>query len=84
MMSDDIYSAPESPLIEGRSDSDYGSLKRGLAGEYSLSIGEIFAEAWQKTQVDFPPGRWKRHSTLKARRSCTAVSQMSLTAGKSS
>lgn len=29
--------------------SDYGSVERGLAGDYQFTIGEILAEAWKKT-----------------------------------
>lgn len=45
----DIYKAPEAQLTSGEESGGYGSLERGVAGDYSISIGEIFSEAWRRT-----------------------------------
>ncbi|MFI2812077.1 MULTISPECIES: DUF975 family protein [Microbulbifer] len=44
----DIYQAPESELTTGENGGEYGSLEKGLAGDYSLSIGAIIGEAWRR------------------------------------
>lgn len=46
----DIYKAPEAKLTHGGESGSYGSLEKGLAGDYIVSIGEIISEAWQKTK----------------------------------
>ncbi|SHF24276.1 hypothetical protein SAMN04487965_1721 [Microbulbifer donghaiensis] len=46
----DIYKAPEAQLTSGEEGGGYGSLERGVAGDYSISIGEIFGEAWRRTK----------------------------------
>lgn len=46
----DIYKAPEAQLTTGEESGSYGSLERGIAGDYSISIGEIIGEAWRRTK----------------------------------
>lgn len=46
----DIYKAPEAQLTTGEESGSYGSLERGMAGDYSISIGDIFGEAWRRTK----------------------------------
>ncbi|WP_444903368.1 hypothetical protein ACJJIU_17735 [Microbulbifer sp. CnH-101-E] len=43
----DIYKAPESQLAENSEAGDFGSLEKGIAGDYSFSIGEAINEGWQ-------------------------------------
>lgn len=45
----DTYATPQSDLVETSADSE-GSLERGLAGDYEISISNILSEAWQKTK----------------------------------
>lgn len=45
----DVYKTPESDLIEAKSLEGYGSLERGIAGQFEFSIGAIIREAWEKT-----------------------------------
>ncbi|SDK62042.1 hypothetical protein [Microbulbifer yueqingensis] len=44
----DIYQAPEAELTSGEHGGEYGSLEKGLAGDYSLPIGGILSEAWRR------------------------------------
>ncbi|MEW5249143.1 hypothetical protein [Microbulbifer sp. 2201CG32-9] len=46
----DIYKAPESDLTTGEESDSFGSLEKGLAGDYSIEIGAVFGEAWQRTK----------------------------------
>lgn len=46
----DIYKAPESQLTAEEESGSYGSVEKGLAGDYSITIGEIFSEAWRRTK----------------------------------
>ena len=46
----DIYKPPESQLTTGEEEGSYGSLEKGVTGEYDLSIGEILSEAWGRTR----------------------------------
>lgn len=46
----DIYQAPDAELTTGEEGGAYGSLEKGVAGDYSLSIGEILGEAWRRTK----------------------------------
>lgn len=46
----DIYKAPEAELTTGEESGSYGSLEKGVAGDYSISIGDIFGEAWRRTK----------------------------------
>lgn len=41
----DIYSAPDAELREEQGESLFGSVEKGVAGDYELSIGGIFSEA---------------------------------------
>ncbi|MFA0809767.1 hypothetical protein [Microbulbifer epialgicus] len=43
----DIYKAPESELTNREENSDFGSIEKGIAGDYSFSIGEAISEGWQ-------------------------------------
>lgn len=45
----DIYQAPSSALTESAALEGFGSLQRGIAGEYQFSIREIIRESWEKT-----------------------------------
>lgn len=49
MNDDNIYKAPEAELTSSASVEGYGSLEKGLAGDYSLTIGEVISEAWRLT-----------------------------------
>lgn len=44
-----IYDAPTSELTEAASREGFGSLERGMAGQYEFSIGTVIKEAWEKT-----------------------------------
>lgn len=44
----DIYSAPDAELREDQGESAFGSLEKGIAGDYELSIGGIFSGARSK------------------------------------
>lgn len=44
----DIYKAPESELTAGEESGEYGSLEKGLAGDYAISAGDIISEAWRR------------------------------------
>lgn len=46
----DIYSAPGSALTEPVAAGEYGSLERGVAGDYNFVIGDVLREAWEKTK----------------------------------
>lgn len=48
----DIYQAPQADLsAEFKSvDGEYGSLEKGIRGEYQLKVGEVLSEAWSKTK----------------------------------
>ncbi|WP_250461377.1 hypothetical protein [Microbulbifer litoralis] len=46
----DIYKAPDAELTSGEEHGAYGSLEKGVAGDYSLSIGEVIGEAWRRTK----------------------------------
>ncbi|GAB2875267.1 hypothetical protein ACCI51_05340 [Microbulbifer echini] len=45
----DIYQAPQAQLAEGEESGDFGSIEKGIAGDYSFAIGEILSEAWERT-----------------------------------
>ena len=42
----DIYKAPQASLNEPTETGQYGSLERGLAGQYELKPVEVIKEAW--------------------------------------
>ncbi|WP_317929424.1 hypothetical protein [Halioxenophilus sp. WMMB6] len=48
----DIYQAPKASLFEhiDTNSAQYGSIEAGLRGDYELSIGAIFTEAWARTK----------------------------------
>ncbi|WP_281646999.1 hypothetical protein [Parendozoicomonas sp. Alg238-R29] len=48
-MEPSIYQAPESEVVES-SEQLYGSVEKGLAGDYDFSVSEILSEAWGKTK----------------------------------
>ncbi len=50
-MSDDNnhYQAPESNLVTPSTD-EWGSVERGIAGDYQLSVGQVFSDAWELTK----------------------------------
>lgn len=41
-----IYQAPEAELTHSASSDEYGSLERGIAGDYNFSVGGVISEAW--------------------------------------
>jgi uncharacterized membrane protein len=45
----DIYKAPDANLSQHAETGGYGSLEKGIAGDYEFSIGTVIGEAWQKT-----------------------------------
>ncbi|MBI1907529.1 MAG: hypothetical protein HYS20_15035 [Rhodocyclales bacterium] len=46
----DIYASPAAALDLPREDpSESGSLERGIAGDYTFTIGEVLKEAWERT-----------------------------------
>ena len=45
----DIYKTPESELNKHMPAGNYGSLEKGIAGDYEFSIGATLSEAWNKT-----------------------------------
>jgi hypothetical protein len=56
----DIYSAPTAALNTVTEGAEYGSLERGIAGNYQFSVGETLSEAWAKTNG----AKWKVHLAL--------------------
>ncbi|MCX2780677.1 DUF2189 domain-containing protein [Microbulbifer thermotolerans] len=46
----DIYKAPEAQLTEGGESGSYGSLEKGLAGDYSIAIEDTLKEAWNRSK----------------------------------
>ncbi len=46
----DIYQTPQSSLEnETHAQDNFGSIERGINGEYQFDISEVISEAWQKT-----------------------------------
>ncbi len=45
----DIYKTPDAELSNQQVSGDYGSLEKGIAGDYEFSIGDTLSEAWEKT-----------------------------------
>ncbi len=45
----DIYKTPDSDLKQQVSTGQYGSLEKGIAGDYELSVGQVVSEAWGRT-----------------------------------
>ena len=45
----DIYQAPSAELRTPVSNNEYGSVERGLSGDYEFTIGGALSEAWEKT-----------------------------------
>jgi len=43
-----IYDAPASELTKNSAGSEFGSVERGIAGDYELTIGGVFSEAKSK------------------------------------
>ncbi|MFV0277370.1 MAG: hypothetical protein ACK5HY_09325 [Parahaliea sp.] len=55
-MNEDVrYSAPEAALVEAQAAGEYGSVEKGLAGDYEFRIGDIFSAAWQAIRGN----KWK-------------------------
>jgi len=44
----DIYQAPTSQLTEASDEHNYGSLEKGISGDYAFNISDIMSEAWAK------------------------------------
>ena len=55
-----IYEAPESDVSRQPDRDGYGSLDKGVAGEYTFSIGETLSEAWEKTRG----AKWTLHLAM--------------------
>ena len=49
-MNDNIYSAPSSQLSDTPAPGQYGSLERGINGDYEFSVSAILSEAWARTK----------------------------------
>lgn len=46
----DIYEAPKSNLIaEPEALEGYGSIEKGISGDYEFRFGDVLSEAWEKT-----------------------------------
>ncbi|MCE2029540.1 hypothetical protein [Sessilibacter corallicola] len=45
-----IYQAPTSDLSENVTHSDYGSLEKGLSGNYQLTVADVINESWRLTK----------------------------------
>ena len=45
----DIYQAPQTELTESSPVGDYGSVEKGVAGDYEFSVEGTLREAWEKT-----------------------------------
>lgn len=43
----DIYTAPKADLASTREMEEFGSVEKGIAGDYSFSLGEALSEGWQ-------------------------------------
>lgn len=43
----DIYKAPEAELASREENADFGSIEKGIAGDYTFSIGDAINEGWQ-------------------------------------
>ncbi|WP_096087058.1 hypothetical protein [Agaribacterium haliotis] len=46
----DVYSAPDSELSNDQGPSAYGSIEKGLAGDFELRLGDLFKNAWAMTK----------------------------------
>lgn len=44
----DIYQAPTSKLTESASEGEYGSLEKGVSGDYEFNFSDVMSEAWSK------------------------------------
>lgn len=49
-MSDDIYKTPDASLSTNTTSGDYGSLEKGITGDYEFAVGAALSEAWDKTK----------------------------------
>ncbi|MFT3928939.1 MAG: hypothetical protein QM709_01475 [Spongiibacteraceae bacterium] len=56
-MDNNIYSTPNSQLSETPSIGQYGSIERGINGDYEVSVGAVLKEAWAKTKG----AKWTLH-----------------------
>ncbi len=45
----DIYKAPDASLSNEQLPGEYGSLEKGIAGDYEFNVGNTLTEAWEKT-----------------------------------
>ncbi|WKD50238.1 hypothetical protein [Microbulbifer spongiae] len=43
----DMYKAPQAELTNGEEHGDFGSVEKGIAGDYSFSISETVSEGWR-------------------------------------
>ncbi len=46
----DVYKAPDARLTSTSSSEKYGSVEKGLVGEYQLAYKKMFSEAWEKSK----------------------------------
>lgn len=44
----DIYSAPGAELTTTTNQTEFGSLEKGIAGDYDLQFAEVLGEAWRR------------------------------------
>lgn len=45
----DIYKTPDASLNNEQSPGEYGSLEKGITGDYTFSVGDTLSEAWNRT-----------------------------------
>lgn len=46
----DIYKTPDATLNDQTVSGDYGSLEKGVSGDYTFAIGDTISEAWNRTK----------------------------------
>ncbi|HEY9051053.1 MAG TPA: hypothetical protein VIQ03_05875, partial [Gammaproteobacteria bacterium] len=46
----DIYKTPDASLSNQTISGDYGSLEKGINGDFEFAIGSTISEAWAKTK----------------------------------
>ena len=45
----DIDTTPTSELAQAKGLEGYGSLEKGISGDYAFAVGDVISEAWEKT-----------------------------------
>jgi len=47
----DIYTPPEASLVDASGSEDqFGSIEKGMRGDYDFTISDVLSEAWQRTK----------------------------------